>query len=403
MNFAEFNNRARAFRVVALRQAAIKLGLVDFLSQNPLTSAAAIAETFELNNDATIRFLNVLAHIGSLQIDNSGQISPGHFELIDLSESNAIHELAAAVSQSATVKSTEISTALQLGLAELSQSQLIIEPSLSPFYDSTSELYAVPRLLYYLNVLRPLYQPEIILNAVKHGQSQWIKFKSLNATDPFTFYNSHPELLVDLLQSLHITNKKSNEYVVDRLEFKPGERVLDLGGATGSLAGNLIERRKEITEVDIYEKESGQALIQSLAERLLPQPIRAHIHYHWGSFLDESSSRLPGLPPTSTYHKIFMGWITHDWSDETNISILKKAASYLTEKGEIVLLDWILDDQGTGPMSLNDFDMLLQTEGRERTLNQFKAMAAKAGLQVKNVITPPLSRSAITLGRSSFA
>lgn len=70
MNFAEFNNRARAFRVVALRQAAIKLGLVDFLSQNPLTSAAAIAETFELNNDATIRFLNVLAHIGSLQIDN---------------------------------------------------------------------------------------------------------------------------------------------------------------------------------------------------------------------------------------------------------------------------------------------------------------------------------------------
>ena len=73
--------------------------------------------------------------------------------------------------------------------------------------------------------------------------------------------------------------------------------------------------------------------------------------------------------------------------------------SHLKPGGQIILLEWILNDERTGPVTLNDFDMLLQSEGQERTIGDFKRLFSRAGLRITLIISPEFGRSSLVLER----
>lgn len=259
----------------------------------------------------------------------------------------------------------------------------------------------VSRLFFYKNVLRPIYHTDVILEAVRRGQSQWESIRTgLTSTDPFSYYKTHPELLSDLMSSMHLANRRTDELVLRGLDIRAEDQILDVGGASGGLADLILNMVPNVSRIDIYEKEEGKDLLLPLFHRLIPNKIQRKIHYHWGSFLDKGNKdHLKNLENSYKFDKIFLGWVIHDWSDETNVQILQRVKSHLKPGGQIILLEWILDDERTGPVTLNDFDMLLQSEGQERTIGDFKRLFSRAGLRITLIISPEFGRSSLVLER----
>src|SRR5262249_34504831 len=86
--------------------------------------------------------------------------------------------------------------------------------------------------------------------------------------------------------------------------------------------------------------------------------------------------------------------IIHDWDDDRSLQILSNCARALRPNGRVVLIERILPDDGAaGPASLADLNMLVVLPGRERTLREYAALLARAGLRVNQVTsgTSPFS------------
>jgi acetylserotonin N-methyltransferase len=76
-----------------------------------------------------------------------------------------------------------------------------------------------------------------------------------------------------------------------------------------------------------------------------------------------------------------LGRILHDWPDEKARSLLRGLHSQLRPSGAILLAEKLLAEDKSGPSSahLQSLNMLVCTEGKERTLSEYKALLQDAG------------------------
>ena len=76
-----------------------------------------------------------------------------------------------------------------------------------------------------------------------------------------------------------------------------------------------------------------------------------------------------------------MGRILHDWSEEKIRRLLEKIYIRLPKGGALLVAERLLDDSKTGPLSalLQSLNMLVCTEGKERTLAEYAALLRDSG------------------------
>lgn len=81
---------------------------------------------------------------------------------------------------------------------------------------------------------------------------------------------------------------------------------------------------------------------------------------------------------------VILQWILHDWTDEQCARILKNCWKALPEEGKVIVVEYLLpvipepDSRSQGIFPL-DIGMMIHTGGRERTQEEFEAMAKEAG------------------------
>ncbi|KAM4731668.1 acetylserotonin O-methyltransferase isoform 3-T3 [Anableps anableps] len=73
--------------------------------------------------------------------------------------------------------------------------------------------------------------------------------------------------------------------------------------------------------------------------------------------------------------------ILHDWTDERCIELLCRIHKACKPGGGVLLVEALLNEDGSGPLTaqLYSLNMLVQTEGRERTSSQYAALLAASG------------------------
>ncbi|KAE9462888.1 hypothetical protein C3L33_05208, partial [Rhododendron williamsianum] len=81
---------------------------------------------------------------------------------------------------------------------------------------------------------------------------------------------------------------------------------------------------------------------------------------------------------------IFMKWILHDWSDDHCVKLLKNCHKALPDNGKIIVVDGIIpvmpDSSSTTKVIFQlDLQMMTQHGGKERTQQEFLALATGAG------------------------
>ena len=88
----------------------------------------------------------------------------------------------------------------------------------------------------------------------------------------------------------------------------------------------------------------------------------------------------------------------HDWPDTDALRLLQQAYKALEHFGKIYILEMILqEDSPQG--GLLDLNMLVMTNGRERTLGDWQTICQKAKLRISSVETISPVISVLTVER----
>lgn len=150
------------------------------------------------------------------------------------------------------------------------------------------------------------------------------------------------------------------------LEWRDDETVVDVGGGTGALVRQLLERRPELRGIvlDLPEAERDEA---AAGDR---------IEYVSGSFFER-------VPEGDTY---VLSKILHDWDDEPAAAILHTIRAAAPDRARLLVLDSVVPP-GNDPSGVKWLDllMLVLQRGRERTASDWHVLLESAGFRVDQI------------------
>jgi acetylserotonin O-methyltransferase len=206
-----------------------------------------------------------------------------------------------------------------------------------------------------------------LAGAVREGAPRWMQTFGLDGPIFSSFFRTE-QAMRDFARGMHGFGMLTSPKVAAAFELGRFHRLADLGGATGHLA---------IAACEIYPQLHGVIFdlpqVAELArEQVELSPARDRIEIVAGDFFEDP------LPEADLYA---LGRILHDWPDDKIGLLLRKILSRLPSGGALLLAEKLLNEDGVGPVAANmqSLNMLIVTEGMERSLSQYERLLQEAG------------------------
>jgi acetylserotonin N-methyltransferase len=204
-------------------------------------------------------------------------------------------------------------------------------------------------------------------DAVREGTSRWKQCYGWDEPIFSSFFKTDGAA-TEFLMGMHGFGQISSPAVVAALDLSRFTHLVDLGGATGHLAIAACRRYPHI-RATVFDLPTARPL----AERIIRESsVSDRIGLVSGDFFTDP------LPPGDLYA---LGRILHDWSDDKIARLLKKVCESLPPRGALLICEKMLSDDKAGPSwaQMQDLNMLVCTEGKERTLAEYEALLLAAG------------------------
>ena len=164
-----------------------------------------------------------------------------------------------------------------------------------------------------------------------------------------------------------------NAPVADCYDWTTVRHVADIGGGTGTLIAEVLRRNPRLRGTLADLPETAARARQYLAGL----GLLGRCEVVGQSFFDP-------LPPGADAY--LLNRVIHDWDDAAATAILRRCAEAAGSTGRVL----VIESHGTpggDPAAFAEMNlrMLVLTGGRERTIDDYSALAAGAGLQVTAV------------------
>ena len=157
--------------------------------------------------------------------------------------------------------------------------------------------------------------------------------------------------------------------LVRLVDVKTARRVVDVGGANGTLLAAMVAAHEGVSGVLLdlpHVVDGGRAALDAAG-------IGARCEVVGGDFFRH-------VPEGDLY---LLKQVLHDWNDEQCTTILRNCAKSLRDGGRVVIAEMVIpDDLRPSPAALMDLNMLVMLPGRERTRAEYEALFASAGLRL---------------------
>ncbi len=206
-------------------------------------------------------------------------------------------------------------------------------------------------------------------DAVREGKNRWEQEfgKKENLFDHFFATNEEKRTF---LAGMHGMGLLSSPATVAAFDLSSFDRFVDLGGGTGHLAIEACKRYPNLRGT-VFDLPSVAAVSADYVARA---GLRDRIEILPGDFFRDE------LPPADLYG---VGRILHDWSDGKVATLLEKIFQRLPADGALLICERILNEERDGPATayLQSLNMLVVTEGRERSAREYEALTKAAGFR----------------------
>ncbi len=293
-------------------------------------------------------------------------VSMGIFDRLEEAPA-AVGELAAAKACSGGALERLLDACVALGLLERTGDCYRNLPVASRYLRQSSPETLAGYILYSDRVLYPLWGN--LESAVREGTHRWSQafgrkagvFEELFATE---------ESKATFLAGMHGMGLGTSPHVIAALSLSRFRHLCDLGGATGHLAMEAC-RQYPALRATVFDLPG----VAPYARRYVEDAgLADRIEVHSGDFFTDP------LPQADLFA---LGRILHDWSEPKILALLDKIHRALPPQGGLLICEKILYPHKDGPMwaSLQSLNMLVVTEGKERTAAEYEALVRRAGFE----------------------
>ncbi|MCC6262612.1 MAG: homocysteine methyltransferase [Bryobacterales bacterium] len=210
---------------------------------------------------------------------------------------------------------------------------------------------------------------EHLEDAVREGTPRWSQTFSAQEGIFDHFFASEDAKEV-FLSGMHGMGMLSSPSIAASFDLSGHRAAADLGGGTGHLVAAICERYPSIEGI-VFDLPGVAPVTRA---RLAAAGFNGRVRVEEGDFFRDP------LPAADLY---CLGRILHDWSEAKIRSLLGKIHTALPEGGAILLAELLLDEEKTAPLSglLQSLNMLACTEGKERSLAEYRALLESEGFR----------------------
>jgi acetylserotonin O-methyltransferase len=237
-----------------------------------------------------------------------------------------------------------------LGLLEKRDAAYVNTPESDKYLRSDSPDSLTGYIHYSNEALYPMWAH--LEDAVREGTPRWNQTFDVEGGIFSGFFRT-AESKREFLKGMHGFGRISSPAVAAAFDLGRFHLLIDLGGASGHLAEAVRERYPEI-EAQVFD-------LPEVAD-LYPGTIA-------GDFFTDP------LPKADLYS---VGRILHDWSDEKIHRLLARIYAALPEGGGLLIAEKLLEP-GYVAAHMQSLNMLIGTEGRERSAAEYEALLRAAG------------------------
>lgn len=199
-----------------------------------------------------------------------------------------------------------------------------------------------------------------------HGMSVW---------DWFDAHTDEREMFAHCMMGITV---RDAPVVASLYPFSELSKLCDVGGGRGTLLGEILLRHEQLQGV-LYDAPGVIASARVLLEK---RGLGARVELQAGSFFD-------AVPEGCDAY--LMKNILHDWDDATCKRLLANVRRAARPGARIILVEQLVERHSQDPLAtFVDLQMMIACdEGRERSLDEFKALLAGAGFRYRRVFTSP--------------
>ncbi len=206
------------------------------------------------------------------------------------------------------------------------------------------------------------------VTAVRTGRCQTVEVLGASV---FEFLQQHQELAAEFTLAMESVTALWAPDVAKHLDTSDVTVAVDVGGANGALI-RLLQQHNPALRGIVFDR-------PDVADSVKAEIACDRLEVVGGDFFE-------ALPVADLY---LLKFILHDWDDESCIKILSRCRDAMVPGGRIAIIDFLMGERDDpGIAALMDLNMLAMLRGKERTLAEFDALLAKAGLRRSAVRSP---------------
>ena len=252
-----------------------------------------------------------------------------------------------------------------LGLLSKAEGLYANEPVASAYLVSGSPHTLSGYIRYSDQALYPMWGH--LADAVREAAPRWRQTFGIEGAI-FSGFFRDPEATRDFLRGMHGFGMLTSPKVVEAFDLSRFRRMVDLGGATGHLVIAACERYPELHGVVVDLPPVAAIAREHVARSRAADRIEVVAA---DFFADE-------IPEADLYS---VGRVLHDWSEQKIGALLRKVRLRLPPGGALLVAEKLLNEGGVGPVPANmqSLNMLIVTEGRERSLSEYARLLHQAG------------------------
>jgi C-methyltransferase len=224
-------------------------------------------------------------------------------------------------------------------------------------------------------------------DAVRTGESV---VPALRGTDGFSYLAQNPQLAALFNDGMTAISEVAVASVAAAYDFGRFPVIVDVGGGHGRLLAGILAATPSARGVlfDLPNVVTGAPAVLDRAG------VSSRVRVEGGSFFDSV--------PTGGDAYILQ-FVIHDWGDEAAEAILRNVAAAAGDRATLLLVEMVIPDhhrEFAGNWS--DLDMLVLSEGRERTAAQHRELLRRSGFHLTRIvqtISPFCVLEALPIGR----
>jgi len=204
-------------------------------------------------------------------------------------------------------------------------------------------------------------------DAVREGTHRWKQAFGLEGPIFDHFFRTDADRR-EFLMGMHGLGQISSPAVAAAFDLGRFRRLADLGGATGHLAVAACRRYPALRAV-VFDLPGVLPLAREL---VAASGVGDRVEVVAGDFFTDP------LPPADLFA---LGRILHDWAEDKVRRLLRAVYERLPAGGALLVAEKLLDDGRAGPSLalFQSLNMLVCTEGRERTFGEYEARLREVG------------------------